>query len=139
MDNSRYYTSVASYDYSLFESDGSAARDIRRTERRAEIRKMPIRKQSRKPKKSRVAATVFAVVFLFAIISAEIYLRAEITGVKEETDETIKVIRELDSRETGLEMQIEQRTAYENLREKAEELGLQKPERDQIIYLEPDK
>lgn len=132
MDNSRYYTSVTAYDYSLFTARESTARPL---PKKQPVIKMPRRKTAPRYSVSGVFSILMVAVFILSMICAEIYLRAEITSVRAQTVSVEKEIKELDSRETALQIQLEQKISYSNLEEQAKALGMQKPRRDQIVYL----
>lgn len=134
MDNSRYYTSVTAYDYSLFAAKESTARAL---PKKQPVIKMPAKKAALNHAVSGVFSIVMIAVFILSMICAEIYLRAEITSVRAQTHAVQNELKELNGRETALQMQLEQKISYSNLEEEAKALGMQKPRRDQIVYLEP--
>ncbi len=147
MNNQKYYNGVSSYDFSLFTSRESTARKLPEyTEPRSrqrdglieipELREGSTRASRRRP---RVFPVVLLALFVLLLVAVEIYLRAEITGLKSETAAVQKEISALDSRETGLQMEFEQKISYGSLEEAAGELGMGKPGRDQVIYLEPEE
>lgn len=136
MDNSRYYTSVTAYDYSLFTNSGSAAKAL---PKKKTVIEMPKRKAALRHSVPGIFSIIMVAVFILSMICAEIYLRAEITSVRAKTATIEKEIKELDSRETALQIQLEQKISYTNLEEEAKALGMQKPRRDQIVYLEADE
>lgn len=132
MDNSRYYTSVTAYDYSLFTARESTAKAL---PKKKPVIQMPARKTALRHSVSGMFSIIMVAVFILSMICAEIYLRAEITSVRAQTTSIQDEIKELDSRETALQIQLEQKISYSNLEEEAKALGMQKPRRDQIVYL----
>lgn len=132
MDNSRYYTSLSTYDYSLFTTKESTARKLPSDN---PVIKMPEKKTALQNSVSGVFSIILVAAFILSMICAEMYLRAEITEVHSKTHTIQKEINELESRETALEIQLEQRISYTNLEQKAMELGMMKPRRDQIVYI----
>ena len=136
MDNSRYYTSVAAYDYSLFTARESTAKTL---PKRQPVIKMPAKKKALSNSVSGIFSIIMVAVFMLSMICVEIYLRAEITSVRAQTAVVQKEIKELDSRQTALQIELEQKISYTNLQEQAQALGMQKPRRDQIVYLEAEE
>ncbi|MBQ7288484.1 MAG: hypothetical protein IJW78_02035 [Clostridia bacterium] len=132
MDNSRYYTSVTAYDYSLFTARESTAKAL---PKKKPVIKIPVKNKALRHSVSGVFSIIMVAVFMLSMICAEIYLRAEITSVRSQTAAVQNEIKELDSRETALQIQLEQKISYSNLEDEAKEMGMQKPRRDQIVYL----
>lgn len=136
MDNSRYYTSVTAYDYSLFTTRESTAKAL---PKKQPVIKMPVKKAALNHSVSGVFSIIMVAVFILSMICVEIYLRAEITSVRSQTVAVQNEIKELDSRQTALQIQLEQKISYTNLEEQAKAMGMQKPRRDQIVYLEAEE
>ncbi len=136
MDNSRYYTSVTAYDYSLFTTRESTAKALPKKQPGI---KMPAKKAALNHSVSGVFSIIMVAVFILSMICVEIYLRAEITSVRSQTVAVQNEIKELDSRQTALQIQLEQKISYTNLEEQAKAMGMQKPRRDQIVYLEAEE
>lgn len=136
MDNSRYYTSVAAYDYSLFTSKESTAKTL---PKKQTVIKMPTKKRTLNHAVSGVFSIIMVATFILSMICIEMYLRAEITSVRSQTVAVQNEIKELDSRQTALQIELEQKISYTNLEMQAKEMGMQKPRRDQIVYLQAEE
>lgn len=71
-----------------------------------------------------------------SLISGNIYLRVEINDINKEISQADAKIRELNSKQVSLEMQLENLFSYKTLWEKAEEMGMQKRSDSQLHLID---
>ncbi len=135
MDNLKYYNDSFAYDYEMFMP--------KEREKTTEIIDYPYKKESLKRKKANARANwlsenlfkIGASLTVFAIAIAYIYLNAEIDRVQSEINDVKAAIVEYESEQTRLEVEINRKYSYQNLEEAAAELGMQQPEKSQVMYI----
>lgn len=136
MDNLKYYNDSVAYDFEMF------APKKQKDNTRDNIVVMP--KQSGAAKKRRKAAAkslsspmivVMCAAFILAGFCGNIGLRLQINEVNSQINDMKAAIGELDSERTELEMQLQQRISFANLELEASQLGMTKPEKDNIVYI----
>ena len=136
MNNLKYYNDSLAYDFEMF------APKTREEKNRDNIVVMPknataARKRSKAAAK-RVAspmAAIMCAVFVLAGFCGNIALRLQINEVDSQINDVKAQIAELDSEKTELEVKLQQRIAYGNLELEAAQLGMCKPEKDDVIYI----
>ena len=135
MNNLKYYNDSLAYDFEMF------APKQKENNRRNNIVVMPenpVAKKRRSKAAKRISsplAAVMCAVFLLAGFCGNIALRLQINEVDSQINDVKAAIAELDSEKTELEVQLQQRIAYGNLELKAAQLGMCKPEKDDIVYI----
>ena len=136
MNNFKYYTDSLAHDYSMFMPKE------REEQKKADVIKHPNAKRKSAQKTKTVARSVSSMIslvamctFVVAIVCANIYMRAEVTCVQSQINDAKSEISELDSEQTRLNCEIERQISYKNLEQAAEQLGMQKKERSQIVYI----
>ncbi len=131
MDNSKYYNDSLAYDFDMFLPKESP--------RKAKIVKMPQAKNAARAKAKAAVSerlkAVAAIGFVLAIICANIFLRVRITEVNADINEIKSEIIELESEQTRLNVELENRISYNNLELAARELGMKKTDKSQVIYI----
>jgi cell division protein FtsL len=78
---------------------------------------------------------IMCAVFLLAGFCGNIALRLEINEVNSQINDIKAAISELDSEKTSLEVEMQRRISYSNLELEAVELGMQKPEKENVVYI----
>ena len=136
MDNLKYYNDSVAYDFEMF------APKRRENSTRDNIVVMPKQSGAAKKRRRAAAKTVSAPVtlimcaaFILAGFCGNIGLRLQINEVNSQINDMKAAIGELDSEKTELEMQLQQRISYANLELEASQLGMTKPEKDNIVYI----
>ena len=81
------------------------------------------------------ALLVMTTVIVLAGLCGNIALRLKINEVNAEITEVKAAIAELDSEKTELEVQMQRRISFANLELEATELGMKKPEKDNVVYI----
>ncbi len=137
MNNIKYYNDSLAYDFEMF-----AEKPKRKPEPKDNIVVMP--KVAKKAKAKRHAAArrlspavsmiLIAVVALSAICF-NLAIRLKINEVKSEINDVKAAIAELDSEKTVLEVELERRISYANLELEAIQLGMKKPDKDDVVYI----
>lgn len=137
MDNVKYYNDSLAYDFEMF-----MPRTAVKAEPRDNIVVMP--KVAAAAKKRKAAATrtlaspitfVLCAVMVLAGLCGNIALRLEINEVNSEINDVKAAIAELDSEKTSLEVEMQRRISYKNLELEAVQLGMQKPEKENVTYI----
>lgn len=137
MNNMKYYNDSLAYDFEMF------APKTRETEKRKDnIVVMPKkaavskkRKQAASRKLSAPVSAVMVAVFLLAGFCGNIALRLEINEVNAQINDVKTAIAELDSEKTSLEVEMQRRISYANLELEAVQLGMIKPEKENVTYI----
>lgn len=133
MDNLKYYNDALAYDFKMFEERKVKAND--------NVVKMSAKRTSKRRRSKYVAlvftklTSVLGVAMVLALICANIFLRARIS---ETTSEINKVKDQIDvyhSEETRLNVEYEKIISYNNLEQKAHELGMKKMDKSQVVYI----
>lgn len=137
MDNLKYYNDSLAYDFDMFmpkTAEKTKQRDnivvMPNTARRANKRKAAVTKRLSAP-----VTLIMCAVFVLAGFCGNIALRLEINEVNSQINDVKAVIAELDSEKTSLEVEMQRRISYANLELEAVQLGMQKPEKDNIVYI----
>ena len=138
MNNMKYFRGSIAYDYDMF---------LPAEKSRDNVVKMPQRSRAAAKKQQRFAAAAGAkrlgekwaagliCAFIIGTLCLNIFLRVEISETSTAISTLKSDIEELKSEETRLMVQIDRRTSYDNLELAAEELGMHKPQKDQVIYI----
>ena len=137
MDNLKYYNDSLAYDFEMF-----MPKTAEKKHSRENIVVMP--RTAAKSKKRKAAAAkslsapvtaIMCAVFLLAGFCGNIALRLEINEVNSQINDMKAAISELDSEKTSLEVEMQRRISYSNLELEAVELGMQKPEKENVVYI----
>lgn len=137
MDNLKYYNESLAYDFEMFMPKTNAA-----PKKKDNIVVMP--KTAAKAKKRRAAATktlsapvslLMCAVFVLAGLCGNIALRLQINEVNDEINNVKAAIAELDSEKVCLEVEMQRRISYSNLELQAVELGMKKPDKENVTYI----
>ena len=137
MDNLKYYNDSLAYDFEMFMPKVSE-----KPKSRDNIVVMP--KQSAKQKQRKAAATkrlsapvtlIMCAVFVLAGFCGNIVLRLEINEVNAQINDMKADIAELESEKTSLEVEMQRRISYANLELEAVQLGMKKPEKENVTYI----
>ena len=134
MNNMKYYNESLAYDFEMF------APKTAKSEPNDNIVSMP--KQGNRSRVKAAARPVNSPV-LFVLMAAiavagfctNIVLRAKINEVNSQINEIKSGISELESEKTSLEVEMQRRISYGNLELEAMQLGMQKPEKDNVVYI----
>lgn len=136
MNNLKYYNDSLAYDFEMF-----APKPVEKKNNRDNIVVMPSSSAASKKRKkaarklSSPMAAVMCAVFVLAGFCGNIALRLQINEVDSKINDVKAAIAELDSEKTELEVQLQQRIAYGNLELEAAQLGMCKPEKDDVVYI----
>lgn len=137
MNNLKYYNDSVAYDFEMF-----APKPAEKKNTRDNIVVMPTNKAAAK-KRSKSAARhlsapatlIMCAVFVLAGFCGNITLRLKINEVNSKINKVNAAIAELDSEKTALEVEMQRRISYSNLELKASELGMTKPEKENVVYI----
>lgn len=136
MNNLKYYNDSLAYNFEMFSPKTAEVKS------RDNIVVMP--KTAAKTKKRNAAAAkslsapatlIMCAVFVLAGLCGNIALRLEINEVNSEINDVKAVIAELDSEKTSLEVEMQRRISFANLELEAVQLGMVKPDKDDITYI----
>lgn len=136
MDNMKYYNESLAYDFEMFAPKPAKthSRDnivvMPKTDKSAKAR----RKSATKAVSSPVLLVMTAVIVL-AGLCGNIALRLKINEVNSEINDYKAAIAEVDSEKTALEVELQRRISYANLELEAMQMGMQKPEKENVIYI----
>lgn len=137
MNNTKYYNDSLAYDFEMF-----MPKPEKKSEPRDNIVVMP--KAAKKAKARRNAAarrlspTVSVILITVVALSAVCFnlaIRLKINEVKSEINDVKSAIAELDSEKTVLEVELQRRISYANLEIEAMQLGMKKPDKDDVTYI----
>lgn len=137
MDNLKYYNDSLAYDFEMFMPKPAYAPGTKDN-----IVAMP--RTASKTRKRQAAATkalsvpltlVLCACFILAALCGNITLRLKINEVNSEINDMKSAIAELDSEKTALEMEMQRRISFANLEVAATELGMKKPEKENVTYI----
>ena len=136
MNNLKYYNDSLAYDFDMFLPKKDVAS--------AKIVKMPHKKKvaSKRRESALVSETVkkIAIIsFVLAVVCANIFLRVRITEVNTDINNIKNEIAELESENTRLNVEFENRISFKNIEESAVSLGMKKMDKSQIIYIKTNK
>lgn len=137
MDNLKYYNDSVAYDFEMF-----APKKHQDSNRRDNIVVMPKQQGAAKKRRKAAAKTlstpvtlIMCAAFILAGFCGNIGLRLQINEVNSQINDMKAAIGELDSEKTELEVALQQRISYSNLELEASQLGMTKPEKDNIVYI----
>ncbi len=137
MDNLKYYNESLAYDFEMFMPKTNTA-----PKKKDNIVVMP--KAAAKAKKRSVAATkslsapvslLMCAIVVLAGLCGNIALRLKINEVSDEINTVKSEIAELDSEKVCLEVEMQRRISYSNLELQAVELGMKKPDKENVTYI----
>ena len=137
MNNIKYYNDSLAYDFEMF-----MPKQNQNAEQQNNIVVMP--KTARKTKARRKAAArrlspavsaIMVAVVVLSAVCANLAIRLKINEVKAEINDVKSAIAELDSEKTVLEVELERRISYANLEVEAMQLGMKKPDKDDVTYI----
>ncbi len=139
MDNYKYYNMSLAYDFDMFAESAAPKTEPKAEPDRTRVTRHPasrIKKaeDARKSIKAKVLATAISV-FIVAMVFVNIFTRAEITKVNSQIDSVNTEISCLESEKTRLNCAIEKITSYKNIEEAAKQLGMNKIEKGQVVYI----
>lgn len=137
MNNLKYYNDSVAYDFEMF-----APKTAEKKNNRDNIVVMPKNKTAAK-KRSKAASRslsapvtlIMCAVFVLAGFCGNIALRLQINEVNSQINEVKSAIAKLDSEKTELQVEMQRRLSYSNLEFEASQLGMTKPEKDNVVYI----
>lgn len=137
MNNIKYYNDSLAYDFGMF-----APKTAGTPKSQDNIVVMPRVNKNRKTSQkaatravSAPALLIMTAVIVLAGLCGNIALRLKINEVNSEINSVKAAISELDSEKTVLEVEMQRRLSYGNLELEATQLGMQKPEKDNVVYI----
>ena len=137
MNNIKYYNDSLAYDFEMF-----MPKPAKNAEPKDNIVVMP--KTAKKARAKRRAAArrlspavsvVLMTVIALSAICGNLAIRLKINEVKSEINDVKASIAELDSEKTTLEVELQRRISYANLELEAVQLGMKKPDKDDVVYI----
>lgn len=136
MNNMKYYNDSLAYDFEMFAPKTAKPQkkdNIVVMPKKAAVSKK--RKQAAARRLSAPVAAVMVAVFMLAGFCGNIALRLKINEVNSEINDVKTAIAELDSEKTSLEVEMQRRISYANLEFEAVQLGMIKPEKENVTYI----
>lgn len=134
MDNLKYYNDSLAYDFNRFMPKEKKAEQI------DNIIKMPVKKQRPKAKAlSASAVSVLLAAFMVAAVCGNIFLRVCITETSSQINDVNHEIKELDAEITRLNVEFENIISYTNLEQAAQDIGMKKMDKSQVVYMRVNK
>ena len=137
MNNLKYYNDSLAYDFDMF-----MPKEAPKNSPRDNIVVMPSHSQKQNKRKAaaskRLSAPVTLIMcalFILAGFCGNIALRLQINEVNSEINDIKASIAELDSEKTSLEVEMQRRISYANLELEATQLGMRKPEKENVTYI----
>lgn len=137
MDNLKYYNDSLAYNFEMF-----MPKTEPKEEPRDNIIVMPkVRRKARaRARAAKVALYNPAVVIMCTVIAltvlcASIAVRLSINETTSKINDMKAAIAELDSEKTSLEVELQRRISYANLELEAVQLGMKKPQKEDIVYI----
>ena len=137
MDNIKYYNDSLAYDFEMFMPKTAV-----RNEPLDNIVVMPRTAAASRKRKAAATRTLSApvtlilcAVMVLAGLCGNIALRLQINEVNSEINDIKAAIAELDSEQTSLEVEMQRRISYQNLELEAVQLGMKKPEKEDVTYI----
>ena len=137
MNNIKYYNDSLAYDFAMF-----APRPARTEKNNDNIVVMPKVRKNHATRKRAVTKTISApsLIIISAIIvlagfCGNIALSLKFNEVNAQISDVKAAIAELDSEKTELEIEMQRRISFANLELEATELGMTKPEKDNVVYI----
>ena len=133
MNNIKYYNDSLAYDFAMFEPKSATVTNVK--DNIVVMPKAKSRKKSATKVISAPALLVITAVLVLAGLCGNISLRLQINEINSEINEVKTQIAELDSEKTELEVEMQRRISYANLELEAVQLGMQKPEKENVVYI----
>lgn len=135
MNNLKYYNDSLAYDFEMF-----APKTAERSKSRDNIVVMPDRTAKKRTRSAAKAVSAPAMLIMTAVIvlaglCGNIALRLQINEVNSQINDVRAQIAEVDSEKTELEMEMQRRISYANLELEAVQLGMKKPEKENVVYI----
>ena len=135
MNNLKYYNDSLAYDFEMF-----APKTAERSKSRDNIVVMPDRASKKRTRSATKAVSAPAMLILTAVLvlaglCGNIALRLQINEVNSQINSVRAQIAEVDSEKTELEMEMQRRISYSNLELEAVQLGMKKPEKENVVYI----
>lgn len=136
MNNMKYYNESLAYDFEMF-----APKTAKKAENRDNIVVMPSSKKraagsrSASKRMSSAALAIVAGIIVVAGFCTNIALKVQINEVNSQINEVKSQISELDSEKTELQVEMQRRISFANLELEAMQLGMQKPDKDSVVYI----
>lgn len=139
MNNIKYYNDSLAYDFEMF-----MPKEAKKAEPQPKDNIVVMPKVAKKVKAKRRAAArrlspaVSVVLITFIVLSAicaNLAIRLKINEVESEINDVKAAIAELDSEKTVLEVELQRRISYANLEAEALQLGMKKPDKDDVTYI----
>ena len=135
MNNLKYYNDSLAYDFEMF-----APKTAERSKSRDNIVVMPDRASKKRTRSATKAVSAPAMLIMTAVLvlaglCGNIALRLQINEVNSQINSVRAQIAEVDSEKTELEMEMQRRISYSNLELEAVQLGMKKPEKENVVYI----
>ena len=137
MDNIKYYNDSLAYDFEMFMPKTAV-----KQKPLDNIVVMPITAAASRKRKAAATRTLSApvtlilcAVMVLAGLCGNIAIRLQINEVNSEINDVKAAIAELDSEQTSLEVEMQRRISYQNLELEAVQLGMKKPEKENVTYI----
>lgn len=135
MDNLKYYNDSLAYDFEMF-----SPKPAIKEKSGSNIIVMPkngTKKRSAAATRSlsAPAALIMLAVFILAGLCGNIAIRLRINEVNSQINDVKAQLSELDSEKTSLEVEMQRRISFANLELEATQLGMVKPDKDDITYI----
>ena len=137
MDNIKYYNDCLAYDFSMF---APKPQDVSRNKDNIVVMPDRNKKYAKRKKAARKAVASPALLIMTAVIAltglcGSIAMRLKINEVNTQIKDVKAQIAELDSEKTELEVEMQRRISFANLEVEATELGMKKPEKENVVYI----
>ena len=129
------YNDSLAYDFEMF-----APKTAERSKSRDNIVVMPDRASKKRTRSATKAVSAPAMLIMTAVLvlaglCGNIALRLQINEVNSQINSVRAQIAEVDSEKTELEMEMQRRISYSNLELEAVQLGMKKPEKENVVYI----
>ncbi len=135
MNNMKYYNDSLAYDFERFAPKPSKSQIDNIVVMPERNRNYAKRKKNARKAISAPALLVMTFVIVLAGLCGNIALRLQINEVNSQINDVKAAIAEKDSEKTELESQLQRRISYANLELEAVQLGMKKPEKDDVVYI----
>lgn len=135
MNNLKYYNDSLAYDFEMFAERTNAV-----PKNKDNIVPMPktaanSRKKAATKALSSPMTFLMCAIIVLAGLCGNIALRLQINEVNDEINTVKAQISELDSEKVCLEVEMQRRISYSNLELQAVELGMKKPDKENVTYI----
>ena len=137
MDNIKYYNDSLAYDFEMFMTKTAVKQKpldnivvMPRTAAASRKRKAAATRTLSAP-----VTLILCAVMVLAGLCGNIAIRLQINEVNSEINDVKAAIAELDSEQTSLEVEMQRRISYQNLELEAVQLGMKKPEKENVTYI----